>query len=79
MKNCILSNTLETRNESFNTGDLYVLTAVNQILRLVSWDEPGINILEQTVASICNTEVTMETTDCSEMFLPVYHTTWHNV
>jgi len=52
---------------------------VNKILRLVFWDEPRTNILEQPAASICNTEVMMETTGCSEMFLPVCHTTWHNV
>jgi hypothetical protein len=63
----------------FNAGDLYVLTAVNKILRLVFWDVPGTNILEQPAASVCNTEVTMETTDCYEMYLPVYQTTWHNV
>lgn len=75
MKYRRLSNILETRNESFNTRDLLVITAVNKILRLVFWDESGTNIFEQPAASICNTEVTTETTGCSEMFLPVYHTT----
>ena len=72
--NTKLSNIHETQNESFNTGDLQVLAALNKILRLVFWDEPGTNILDQPAASICNTEevVMMETAGCSEMSITLH-------